>query len=812
MNHRTKALNTWTISGRDPLNNAITIRGVSAPFDITDCLTKNEYIEDINYADNYLKCKWVNETDWAAETAVTVTKDDLCADKIYLLFDGIDTYADIFVNDIKVQTTDNMFLSYRIDVKEYLVKGKNTIKISFPAISSCLEPEKAKNYPACFHQARVLIRKAQCQFGWDWAPDYQGQGIWGDACLAVENFGNIRNVRVRTRNSGAITFFPELDVMPHDIGGNCQYKITVNTRQGQIVAQKILPVVGQCTICNVRIPEPKLWYPTGYGQQPLYDYTFDLIKDGDIISTYQGTFAIREVEIREEPVGDGRLDCRAYVNGKRIFLKGSNWVPLSPLVGAIDDTQYAKLIALAKTGNFNVLRVWGGGIYEKEEFYRLCDELGILVWQDFMFACSVVPDDIDEFARKVTQEAVYQVKRLSGHPCMLCFNAGNELTRMNVATTGKELGVYLELALSGVCAKYGDVPYLSGCPYSYTDSLWDLTSGDCHSNALIPAVVNGYKDFRDYIVKEKPLTTEVLAVGPCRLRSLRKFIPEDKLWEINEIWDLHFVGNPYEKALPTFATLELEYAQALFGEVANVQDFVKKGMIVHAEVLESEIACARYRKDICGGILNWMYNDNWPNGTWSVIDYELQPKAAFYAMRRAFDEVYASFVKEDGYSVVAINDLDRVVCGELVCGQKKIDGTVLFESKEQIAVGADGVYSKKLPQISTDTDSYLYVKFNGKTTICFVNYYKSVTFASNLTFEVGETALKNGVYETVVTVTANEFAKLVFIDLPEEYGLFAEDNYFDLEKGDTLSVRLYTQKPFEKHLLSVKTFADVWED
>ncbi len=812
MNNRTQYLDKWTITGKDAFQNDVVMENVDLPFDITDCLIKNKYIEDINYADNYLKCKWVNETDWSAETVVTVTKEDICKDRLCLQFDGIDTYSDIFINGIKVKTTDNMFLSYTINIKEHVRVGENIIKVYFPAVSSCLQPEEAKKYPACFHQARVLLRKAQCQFGWDWAPDYPGQGIWQKAAFVAEDFGSIEYVRVKTRNSGLITFFPELDVLPHDIGEGSQYKLTVNTRKGEIVAQKVFPVVGQCTICNLQINAPKLWYPTGYGAQPLYDYTFDLIKGNDIISTYQGSFAVREIEIKEEPIGDGRLDCRVFVNGKPIFLKGSNWVPLSPLVGAIDDTQYEKLIRLAVAGNFNVLRVWGGGIYEKEEFYRLCDEYGLLVWQDFMFACSVVPDDIDGFARNVAKEAVYQVKRLANHPCMLCFNAGNELTRRNAATTGAELGVYLEMTLGGACAKYSDVRYLNGCPYSYTDSPWDLTSGDCHSNALIPAVVAGYKDFRDYIVKEKPLTSEVLAVGPCRLRSLKKFIPEDKLWDINEIWDLHFVGNPYEKSLPTFATLEKKYAEALFGGVENVQDFVKKGMVVHADLLEAELTYARYRKDICGGILNWMYNDNWPNGTWSVVDYELQPKGAFYAMMRAFADTYVSFVKNDGYEVVAINDTSEKICGEIVYGQKTLDGEILFECKEEISVGADSVYHKELPQISKESNTYLYATFQEKTTICFVNYYQGVSFKSDVAFACGECVLKKGVYETEVRITANEFAKLVFIDLPEEYGLFAEDNYFDLQKGDTRSVKVYTQKPFENALLTVRTMADIWED
>ncbi len=812
MNNRTTYLNNWTITGKDPWGKEIKIEKVSAPFDVTDCLIKNKYIEDIRYADNYLKAKWVNETDWVAEMVITVIKEDTAKEAIYLQFDGIDTYSDIFINGIKVQTTDNMFLSYKIDVKPYVVEGENNIRVYFPTLSTRLDGVNAEKYPACFNKERVLIRKAQCQFGWDWAPNYQGCGLWQKALFVAEDFGKIDYVRVKTRKDGSITFFPELDVMPHDIQGACSYELTIQTREGEVVVKKSFPVTGQCSICNVQIENPKLWYPVGYGGQPMYDYSFVLKKDGQAADSYEGSFAIREAVVCEDPIGEGRLDCRAQVNGKRIFLKGSNWVPLSPLVGAIDDTQYEKLIKLAVAGNFNVLRVWGGGIYEKEDFYRLCDEYGILVWQDFMFACSVVPDDIDSLARNVTREAVYQVKRLANHPCILCFNAGNELTRKNVSTTGKELGVYLEYILGGVCQKYSDIRYLSGCPYSYTDSLWDLTSGDCHSSALVSAVIAGYKDVRDYIVQEKPLTTEVLALGPCRLRSLKKFIPEDKLWEMNEIWDLHFVCNPYEKALPKFADLELNYAKALFGEVSGVEDFVKKGMAVHADILEAELTYARYRKDICGGILNWMFNDNWPNGTWSIVDYELQPKAAFYAMRRAFGEVYASFVKKDGYLVTVINDGAQEITGEIIYGQKRVDGEVLFEEKGQITVGTDGVFERKLPQICTDSDSYLYVKFLGKTTVSFVNGYQKASFRTDIDWTVGETKPVECGYATEVRITANGLAKLSFIDLPEEYGLFVEDNYFDLDGGDSLTVTVYTQKPFDKAMLSVKTIADVWEE
>ncbi len=819
-----KRIENWTLRALpgEPVPDAVSkaVMQASVPGDITDELMKNGLIEDIQFGDNYPKYHWINNVRWEYTARVNVTPAMLEEDTLQLHFAGIDTFSDIYFNGKQVCHTENMFLPYTVDIKPLAVVGENEVRVVILPVDQFTTDVEGKYFGA-FRSDRLLIRKAQCHFGWDWAPEFYGSGIWQPVSLVARSDRCIQWVRIRTRKNGIVTFFPELNysIRKPEYKQYQGDKLRIRVFDGDVcVVFQEFAMTGYKNLCNVQVPNPKLWYPNGSGDAPLYQYTVEIVaRDGYTADLYRGSFGIREIVLDESPKGDDRLDFRVYVNGRKVFLRGSNWVPASFMTGAIAEERYRKLILLAKQAGYNVLRVWGGGIYEQDIFYQLCDAYGILVWHDFMFACGDIPDDNDAFCRLVEKEAIYQVRRLDNHPCMLLWNGGNEIKQAFAYSGTPELGRYLtDHLLAGICAKNTDVPYYWACPWSYTDFGNDVTSGESHQCALFEAAIGGeLSQFRRYIVKNKPIATECAGLGPCRVRHLKKFIPEDKLWPINDVWKLHFVSNPYEPKLPpSFAHLEKEGAESFFGQVDGLCDFVKKAMIAHADILRGEIDYCRADEATCGGILNWMFNDNWRNGTWAVVDYDFGCKPAYYAMKQAFAPVRAGVVqRDDHHSAFLSNHTDAPITRTLRFGQKRVGGDVIFEAVQQVTVPADSVVEFPFPQpICENADAYLFAATEQEKAIEFMNGYVGVPFVGDISVEIQPTGMNEGRYTGVCRVTANAFTKAVFLDAAEEFDFYAQDNYFDMECGDVVEIPFSCGAAFEPGDIHVKTFADEWEE
>ena len=793
------------------------------PGDVTDDLIRQGLAEDISYADNCLRYRWIPRCEWTYTTMLCLTEQQLKSDLLYLEFGGIDTFAEIRLNGRLLRESANMFLPCRADLQNEGRVGENLLEVKILPTEEVMQSYENERYAGAFTNRRLLARKAQCHFGWDWAPDYPGCGLWLPVRLICKSFRSLESVRVRTRTSGEITFFPEVNYSPRrqEFSAFSGDRLRIVVRQdGEGAEQEAIgeyPVQGSCNLCNLTLKNPRLWQPNGAGEAALYRYTVELVSpQGEVLDRLQGRFGVREVRVLEAPIGSDRLDFRFFVNGRETFLKGSNWVPASFLTGAIPEERYRKLLSLARDAGFNVLRVWGGGIYEKELFYDLCDEYGILVYQDFMFACGDIPDERDDFCRLVAEEAEYQVRRLNHHPCMLVWNGGNETKQSFAYSAHPEWGEYLtDYLLAGICQRHTDVPYVRSCPWSYTDWGNDLNSGDCHKCAVFESAIEGrLEDYRRYIVKEKPLTTECAMLGPCRVRNLKKFIPPEKLWPISDIWELHFVDNPYEPKLPrSFARLEMMVAEALFGQPRGLNDFVKKAMLAHADVLTAELDFARADRKLCGGILNWMYNDIWRNGTWAVVDYDFGCKPAYYAMKRAFSTVRAGIVLREGYAAFAVNDGDTPIEGTLRFGQRRVSGETLFAQSLPVTAAACSAVEVPIEApLCADADAYLFTEFAGSKSLAFVNGYRGVSFTSDLNVEIQPPMYDGKEYRSTVTVKAIAFAKAVFLDAAEALDLLPEDNYFDLEPGEVRSVSVRCRRPFRPEEIVVTTFADEWEE
>ncbi|MBQ1942020.1 MAG: hypothetical protein II368_00030, partial [Clostridia bacterium] len=604
--------------------------------DMCNYLGENKLYVDFNYK----KYKDFVHNDYEYVCTFDVPEDVFDAYHIYLEFLGVDTYSDIMINGISIGSTTNMFMGYRFDVKRYVKRHGNELTVRLKNIFQFMEENK--EYVCIFERDRMFIRKASYQFGWDWAPNFPAYGIWQDVLLYGESLVAIENVRVKQNINGDAAFLVELTKKSNgqdltlEIDGQ---KITVKT-------------IGKKNIINAKIKNPKLWWPNGMGDQPLYDYKLTLNNFDKPADVYEGYMAFRKVEMDEGVIDAEHLNFQLKINNLPVFLSGSNWVPQDCLTGTVTDETYIRHIKQAKDANFNILRVWGGGVYEKEIFYRLCDENGIMILQETMFACSDVPVDHGDMMKKVmVPELEYQLKRLANHPCIVIWTGGNEIFSP-FGENPYSHTTFTEYGNRGLVNSLTDFYYYLTSPGGYTDTTNMPQSGDAHmdSNEILHGQKPSVTEFRKLYnqLDRSALTTE--AAIPCAMsyENMMRCTEKEEVWPIGPYLEERYGCNPFGGYVP-FVRWEFDEITTMFGsEPTDVRDFIKKSFVVYAERLAMEIQNIRARGG--SGFLNWMYEDTWPDGSWALVDYYGQAKSGLYAFARNFEPVGPTIYerREDG--------------------------------------------------------------------------------------------------------------------------------------------------------------------
>lgn len=796
-------LTEWTLIGNDIEINA------HVPGDITHDLYQNGIIEDPCYAKNLQKVSWVFSCDWTYRCRFDVAEDLFAKKRIALLFEGIDTLSQIRLNGVTLGKTDNMFLAYRYDVKRLLRPCGNELTVTIRSSSDYIRKQNdGKEYRSLFNKDRIFLRKAQCHFGWDWAPNMPGMGIWLPVFLQADDGERIEDVYISTKNDGTVTLKVSLD-------GDCRGTRLCLELDGK---EQFAEVSESEVTINARIDCPLLWWPNGYGEPNLYEYRLTLSKNGTECDRKEGRFGFKQVRLLQDRLPNGRFGFCVEVNGVRIFAKGSNWVPCSTMTGAIEDSTYEKLLGFAHDAHFNMLRIWGGGIYEKEIFFDLCDRLGILTWQEFGNSCSAIPAEIGEEMQKgMLKEATYQIRRLRNHASLCIWCGGNEFMPFRKKPDYFEYTVgnrFVKETLRDLCQELDpDKIYLYNSPCTVETDEWDDESGDSHSACMSEIVASGdYDGFRETIAKRPvQFLSENTCVGSCRLKSLRKFIPPEELWPTGDTWDFHYLLLETGTGCMNFVETEKALAKGLFGSFDGIEDFVKKSMIAHAELLTAEIDFARANKT-CSGYMNWMYDDIWPCGTWSVIDCYFERKPAYYAMKRSFAPVRVAYIRMSDHSKLClINDTDSTLCGKVICEGKLLSGEVCakvcFEAWCEPFSSTDFVLTEDLG------GEYLSMRFEADggdrvSSTAFPTLWKDKHFKTAL--EWSAVTLSPMLFE--IRLSAGSYGRTVFIDHPQSEKLRFEDNFFDMECGESRCIRVSSDEPIDPTLFTVKTFADTWEE
>lgn len=605
----------------------------------TDLLNNGE-IPDPFIDRNEKDLQWIGEEDWEYKTTFKVSSGK----KHELVFEGLDTFATIYVNDEQVLTTDNMFRTYTLDVTN-CSQELNELRIVFKsALKHSRALEEKHGTFTCFNgeTSRVHARKAQYHYGWDWGPLFLTCGPWKPVKLVTYSTAKINDFYVKPTVDENLHAELSFEVEVESISDDCQLLIEIFSSAGKLI-KTIKESANKSYIFDpIKLEDPELWYPKGYGKQPLYKFVAKLQQSGQIIDSVVTEVGVRRARLVQEPVKNQDGSSFYFeVNNIPIFCNGSNWIPAHSFSCSLTDDDYVDLIRLADEGNQNMIRVWGGGFYENDILYKQCDKLGILVWQDFMFGCAIYPG-YKEFIDNVTHEVVDQLKRLRNF-CSIVFYVGNnedyqvaeDLYKKNTFTDeefpAKKL--YERILPDMVSKLTSGVGYQFGSPISPGQGLptTDVTVGDIHQWNVWHGTQEKYQDWGKLVGR---FVSEFGMLAFPDIKTLKDCITdEEQLYPQLETMDHHNKSIGFERRLALYVMENFLVSSMALPDWIYITQLMQLDCLAYAyRNWKREWGSKNERK--CGGALVWQINDCWPVTSWAIIDFYHRPKLAYYAIKR----------------------------------------------------------------------------------------------------------------------------------------------------------------------------------
>ncbi|MBN1674978.1 MAG: hypothetical protein JXR37_28305 [Kiritimatiellae bacterium] len=817
---------------------------IDVPGDVNPALVRDGRMPDPHIGANVRECLWVTAKEWwfrcefdGAE-APNGPGLDLC-------LDGVDGHADLFLNGERLATLRNAFHPHRVNVVDKLRQAApNVLLLRFQAIDAVLGSPREDAIRG-WRTRRVLMRKPQFSFGWDWALPMPSIGIMGGVWLEQYAGPRLVDVSVQPHVSGRLDFKFRVNVAARGAG----YQIRVRVHGHGTDLQKTVERPGRCySHTSLRIPDPVLWWPRGMGRQALYDYSVELVVGGAAVEARAGRLGFRKVEIDEAPfteeAGPG-ISFWLKLNGRRVFCKGGNWVPLSLWPAELGDEPYRFYLGKCAEANFNMLRVWGGGLYERELFYDLCDELGIMVWQDFMFASAGYP--VDRLRSEIVAEADYQIRRLRNRPGIVLWCGCNEDVHswgykderaeadamlddtLGQATANafevnrlREDPLLYTMLLRGLVSKLGlGVPYMESSPQSYEDTGNQPESGNSHLSCWKYALFecNGKPErFRQHFEKVQSFDSEFCIQGPCSEASLRQFLPEAHRWPPDDVWVTHIQKG--HRDLPHHEQTLL-IAGGIYGEIDSLQTYVKYGQATHVEMMRAEFESARYDRPNNGGTMMWMFNDCWPTSNWSIIDFFRRPKPAYYAAKRACAPVLPILFERRGVIAFCVSCDAYTPCDvKLRFGQARLDGSLVWAEEEIVVMAGletQRVHAVKRAEPVIPRGDYLFVETEVDglplpAVTYFPDGWRDIPWPTpRITLEpIGQDKTDTG-WQTALRVRTDSYARLCHLIVPDGAGAhWLDDNFFDLPAGGQHTVRIWAQNPVEPDAVRVGHWLTEW--
>ncbi|MEJ6681449.1 MAG: glycoside hydrolase family 2 protein [Flavobacteriales bacterium] len=621
-----------------------TLKGnATVPGNIHTDLWKSEIIEDPYKDTNELDYQWIQDSTWTYTSTFQVNEQELASHQIFLEFEGLDTYATIYLNEMEIGKSDNMFLAWKNEVKTWLKKGTNSLKIVFKSPYE-VHAETAKNLgyqlpasnDAGDNKISPWVRKAPYHFGWDWAPKFTTCGIYMPVKMLFKTETFIEDVYIYTSSISEEKAVLEYEITLNQSPEKLNCTVELSNTKGYYFSATESPdfktIKGKITLDN-----PEIWWPNGWGEQPLYDFHVGL-GETDKFSQKVG---LRMARIRQQKDDTGE-SFHFEVNGNNLVAKGANYIPQDVFINQKSDEDYERLILQAKNANFNMLRVWGGGVYERDIFYELCDKHGILIWQDFMFACSMYPYD-KSFIESVKAEVRFQVKRLRNHACIAHWNGNNEIAvawdnwgwqskySLDEKTQRELLKGYqtlFEYAIPNTVYALDKRTYTHTSPLSNWGAKGDFNSGSMH----YWGIWHNREPLENYADNVGRFMAEYGFQSFPSIELLKRYIPEDSLFLASESMthrQKSYIGNAQ------ITERILDY----FPEPTSFEEFLEMSQLTQAIAYEQAIEAHRKKRPHCMGTLYWQLNDCWPGPSWSTIDYGGELKSAHYKVREMYQNV-----------------------------------------------------------------------------------------------------------------------------------------------------------------------------
>ncbi|PYE52319.1 glycoside hydrolase family 2 protein [Paenibacillus barcinonensis] len=797
--------------------------GAAVPGDVHGALAERGIIDAPYYGHNDAKSRWIEQKEWWYRTTFNLDLHAVSGEQEHfeMIFEGLDTFATVYVNGHEVGRTANMLMSHTFDVTRLVRPGWNAVAVRFDPLFLHHHDKEQFDWSS-YTKERPWLRKAAMNFGWDWGPRMVTVGIWGAVRLERSRIAKLENVYARTESIHtkharvqvtadvrSVLSYRSRQKRTQPLVTTCDIRLL--NEAGEVAANAVsLPVTGGQVHTMLHVADPRLWWTHDLGDPYLYTLEVTLYADGEMLDQYSQLFGIRTIELALQN-GQGENRFAFILNGVPIYAKGANWIPADQMIGTIPDTRYKELVELSVEAHMNMLRVWAGGIYEKDVFYDECDRQGVLVWQDFAFANALFPDFNRDFMHNVRQEVRNNVLRLRSRTSLALWCGNNEIDWLyDMKTASGDITspfygerIYHELIPELLEELDPSRPYWPSSPYGASNGQdandpdtgdrhnWQVWHGSVYPRKQGEVPVLDYSiegvTFKNFKKDHALFSSEFGMHASANRYTLEKNMPEGQFY-----W-----GSP-EMAYRNKDTNHQKGILLMKGYTGiprDIEEYMNFSMLTQAEGLRYGIEHFRRINDRNRGALVWQLNDSWPGTSWSMIDYELLPKASFYYAKTFFHPVLPSLEHEPEEPLVlwVVNDTQEGIKGHLRLNVYDLHGELLYTRTDEVNAplhSSTCIVSLQETQVLAAKQAEEVIVelvpegFDAPVNRYFLRDPKDVKLPpSLLSVHLNEE-------DQSVTITASEaVARMVKLELPLGRVRFS-DNYFDLLPGESRTVTL----------------------
>jgi beta-mannosidase len=822
----------------------------------TDLLA-DKIIADPFYRDNEGKLQWIDKCSWEYKTILVIDKTTLDRQNIELCFKGLDTYAEVYLNDQHILTTDNMFCEWNVNVRQILVEGANTLRVLFhsPVAMGLLSRDKFNiEAPVGYNLEFVTnsdwpsvgpyIRKAAYMFGWDWGPKLTTSGIWRPVFLKAWDNARINGIQIV---QDSVTTKKALLSAVVTIEASSLFNGVLNLSyalKGIRIPVNPLPVKLQIGLNEVKINfdinSPALWWPNGLGDHPLYEFTGSLSNGKDEIDMFKTNSGLRTIKLVQKPEKDGGNSFYFEVNGIPVFAKGSNYIPSDIFPSRVTDSHYEQLVTDAVEANMNMFRIWGGGIYENDIFYDLCDKNGIMIWQDFAFAAH--SPDYPEYQESIRRELKENIRRLHNHPCIALWCGNNEIDLVWNLLMKKYFGMPLSKEASMLSSILPFLPpagevdpkVTERVEKAYNDIFYKMIPEaiekyDFNSHNYWPSSpMGGYKDpmtlskpqsgdMHYYVAYVNKPFSNILETQshffsehgfqswPDKKVVYQFTIPEDR--DKNST-----VMKAHNKAMVGNSVLD-KYIKMYYKAPKDFDSYIYITQLLQDACMKLSLETHRRWMPYTMGSLYWQLNDVWPVASWASIDFQNNPKGLYYIVKKAFNPVIvvpANF--KNGFIVNVISDKREAFKAKMEMKILDFNGKQLWSKTIPVNMTANTstefykTTTKELVNKLDTTQIVFSVKLLQGSKIGASNlYYFSSPKDLKLPIPVITKVINTSDQGYSITLASDKLVKDLYLDTDVK-GQFS-DNYFDILPGEKVTVSFKTKEKIENFGDKLKLFS-----